>query len=129
MKKLLLVLAFFVATVSQAQNCRYEATVVRCMDGDTFDANVSLGFKIWHIIRVRLAGMNAPEMKGVDSVKGRLAKEYLESLILGKLVYFPIGEKVDLYGRFIEVVYPTLNATLSVNQIMIATSHAEFKKY
>ena len=44
----------------------YQAQVTRVVDGDTIDALVDLGFDILKSIRIRLAGMNAPESRTRD---------------------------------------------------------------
>ena len=44
----------------------YEMKVLRVVDGDTVDAQIDLGFKVHHNIRVRLYGINAPESRTRD---------------------------------------------------------------
>ena len=39
----------------------YRAKVVRCVDGDTVDFNVDLGFHVFVKIRTRLVGVDTPE--------------------------------------------------------------------
>ncbi|HUV42609.1 MAG TPA: thermonuclease family protein [Patescibacteria group bacterium] len=67
--------------------------VVNVLDGDTFVLETSQ--------RVRLAGLNAPE---VDFCGGQEAKEKLESLVMEKRVILrePV---VDNWGRIIALVY------------------------
>jgi len=67
--------------------------VVNVLDGDTFVLETSQ--------RVRLAGLNAPE---IDFCGGQEAKEKLESLVMGKRVILrePV---VDVWGRIIALVY------------------------
>ena len=65
-----------------------QGTVVRVIDGDTFDLEGE--------VRIRLAGVEAPEYpKGCLSNQ---AKERLEELILGKEVEIEVIEK-DNFGR------------------------------
>lgn len=40
---------------------RYRATAVRVVDGDTFVADVDLGFRVHHHTMIRLVGWDAPE--------------------------------------------------------------------
>lgn len=67
--------------------------VINVLDGDTFVLETSQ--------RVRLAGLNAPE---VDFCGGQEAKEKLDSLVMGKRVILrePV---VDNWGRIIALVY------------------------
>lgn len=50
--------------------------MVRVVDGDTIDFNVDLGFHITTLIRVRLEGVNTPEVHGVKHA----SEEYQEGL-------------------------------------------------
>lgn len=63
----------------------YKAKVVRVVDGDTFDVMVDLGFYIYHQIRVRLRGVDTPEVFGVNaSPEGKIVSQYVKELIEGK---------------------------------------------
>ena len=65
----------------------YHAKVVRVIDGDTLDLDVSLGFYVTQKVRVRLAGVNTPEMHDTDATKraaAQAAKSFVEGLVLNK---------------------------------------------
>ena len=47
----------------------YEGIVERVVDGDTIDCLLDLGFTTWKKIRVRLAGIDAPESRTRDLVE------------------------------------------------------------
>ena len=53
----------------------YRAKLVRCVDGDTADLEVDLGFNLTAKIRGRLTGVNTPERGQADY---REATEVLE---------------------------------------------------
>ena len=55
----------------------YRAVVVRVVDGDTVDADIDLGFSTYTRQRLRLAGINAPEVRGGERVEGEAAKQWL----------------------------------------------------
>ena len=62
----------------------YDIRVIRVVDGDTIDAQVDLGFKIHHNIRIRLFGINTPETRTRDAeekVKGKAATKRVKELI------------------------------------------------
>lgn len=59
---------------------RYRATLVRVIDGDTYELRVDLGFKVYAEIPIRLYGWNCPE---TNTVEGHLAATVV-STILGK---------------------------------------------
>ena len=98
----------------------YKAQVVRVIDGDTVILNIDLGFKIFHVMSCRLAGVNAPELNAKDEAVKLAAvasKEYLMRLLpVGEYVTIK-SEKLDKYGR--AVVWFG-----GVNDAMISEGHA-----
>lgn len=64
----------------------YNAEVVKVVDGDTLDLNVDLGFTVFTKIRIRLARIDAYEVrlyKGTteeEKAKGIEAREFVEQL-------------------------------------------------
>ena len=65
----------------------YKASVTRVVDGDTVIVDIDLGFGVWlREQSVRLAKINAPEMKVTTRLAGIAAKDFLSKLILNKLV-------------------------------------------
>lgn len=76
----------------------YRATVNRVIDGDTFEALISLGFAVSITMKCRLYGINCPEMHGADKALGAQAKEYVRELIEGKRIWIQ-SVAWDKYGR------------------------------
>lgn len=65
----------------------YKAEVKRVVDGDTYDMIVDLGFYVYHKIRVRLRGVDTPEVFGKNaSPEGTWASDFVKELIEGKVV-------------------------------------------
>lgn len=48
----------------------YDAVVTNIVDGDTVDMEISLGFSLTIKERIRLAGIDAPEVRGEEREKG-----------------------------------------------------------
>lgn len=81
---------------------KYKAKVVKVVDGDTLDVMVDLGFDIWTKVRLRLAGIDTPEM---NTDAGSVAKDYVQSLVnIAKEVNIET-RKTDKYGRYVAKVY------------------------
>ena len=86
------------------------ATVRRVVDGDTIDVDVDLGYKITTHQRLRLARINAPEVRGKERAKGLKTKEYVE-LMLGACEGMALSTvyiqsfKSGKYGRYIAEVF------------------------
>ena len=92
-------------------------TVSTVIDGSSFTLNSGE--------TVKLACIYTPQQgqPGYDS-----AKNYLTSIILGKIVYLTVDNitKIDLYGRLLCVAYSNYNSThyQNVNMAMIESNYA-----
>ena len=98
----------------------YKAQVVRVIDGDTVVLNIDLGFKIYHVMSCRLAGVNAPELNSKDEAVKLAAvasKEYLMSLL-------PVGEWVEIVSRKLDKYGRAVVWIDGVNNAMISEGHA-----
>lgn len=49
---------------------RYRASLMRVIDGDTYELRIDLGFGVAVTIRVRLQGVDAPEITGPTRQRG-----------------------------------------------------------
>lgn len=92
----------------------YRATMVRVVDGDTFDAEVQLGFYTYRLERFRLLGssegIDAPEMNDKDpAVRAQAvaAKNRVAELLPVDAEFFIVTDKPgphdprDGFGRFL----------------------------
>ena len=90
----------------------FRVNVDRVIDGDTLDVSFYLGLGIWlNKQRVRLLGINTPEMKGPERPMGIKVKNYLTDAINRAeevVVKTDEGSK-GKYGRFLVVVFVKLN--------------------
>jgi micrococcal nuclease len=87
---------------------RYNAEIIRVIDGDTIELLIDEGFKHSWKVSCRLAHINAPELRSSDAgiaAKAQVSKDYLANrLPVGSEVYI-ISEKLDKYGRPIAEIY------------------------
>ena len=107
----------------------YSATVTDVYDGDTITVSIDLGFYT-HLKKqkIRLYGINAPEMRGPEKERGTLARDYLRGLILGKEVIIrTFKDRKGKYGRWLAEV--TTTDGIQVNQDMIDNGHAVIALY
>jgi len=83
----------------------YNATVDRVLDGDTVDCMVDLGFDIWVKQRVRLEGIDAPEVRTLDLTEkkqGFVVKDRVIELLENQdNKFILISHSVGKYGRCI----------------------------
>lgn len=82
---------------------QYKAIVTRVVDGDTFDADVDLGFSIIVRHRFRLDGIDTPETwrpkTEAERAHGEQATEMVKSLIENKEVLIQ-SFYLGIYGRY-----------------------------
>lgn len=81
----------------------YKALVTRVVDGDTFDAEVDLGFHVKVKHRFRLMGIDTPEtyrpQNEAELQHGLKAKALVQTLIEGQQVTLR-SNKIGIYGRW-----------------------------
>lgn len=127
---------------------RYSGKVLRVVDGDTVDLRLALtphrivkdgsfyhdlGFHIYaplidadrpivHDIRVRLADINAPEVRGEEKVEGTASKYALQNELPVETQVIVATVKVGKYGRYIAHLWKD---DVHINQWMVDNGHAE----
>lgn len=112
----------------------YKATAIKVVDGDTIDCEIDLGFHIKVVKRVRLAGIDTPELNSEDILVREdaiAAKKY----VAGWLGAVPFCIKTELdrsdkYGRVLGWIYP-LSAGIedesqSLNNVLVEAGHAQW---
>jgi micrococcal nuclease len=82
----------------------YNATVINVVDGDTIDCVVSLGFYLTATHRLRLLGVNCPEVHGATRAAGLMAAGYTRTTLLGRTVRIRTA-RADDFGRWLAQVY------------------------
>lgn len=91
----------------------YRAFGVRAVDGDTIDVIVDVGFEDYRTERVRVAGVNTPEMHDPDPairLRAEQAKAFTASAIEGNIFIvrtWKITDPREKYGRYLaDVIFP-----------------------
>lgn len=90
------------------------AGVKRVIDGDTF---VLYQVGLTDELRIRILGVDTPELHGADSVKAQVATAYTQAW-LDKGAFTISGCKYDSFGRMLAAVYRGSD-TLAVDLINI----------
>lgn len=108
----------------------YSAKPLRVIDGDTIDFKVDLGFRVFVDIRVRLAGVDAPELRGETFAAGYNARDFVRQWI------YPEGpgsvppdvtiatqkDPGDKYGRWLARVWNAGGVELT--EALVEAGHA-----
>ena len=80
----------------------YRAKLIRCVDGDTADFEIDLGFKLFAKVRTRLLGVNTPERGKADYLKATVMLERLIESEADPDGYIIIKtHKTGKYGRWL----------------------------
>lgn len=106
----------------------YRAIVTSVYDGDTVTVDIDCGFNIWMKgEKLRLFGINTPEVRGVERPEGLKSRDFLRNLIMGKEVLIQtIKDKKGKYGRYLATI---ILDDLNVNKFIVEKGFGEFKDY
>lgn len=89
----------FLFLTTQCFATQYKAIVVRVLDADTFNASIYLGLDVIKMDKIRINGIDAPELK---TLEGKEAQKFLQKLIEGKEVLIDTNEdRREKYGRLL----------------------------
>jgi micrococcal nuclease len=82
---------------------KYKAKVISVYDGDTIRADIDLGFGVWlHNQKIRLLGIDTPEIRSEEREEGLKVKKIVEDMILNKdVMLISHKDKQGKYGRWL----------------------------
>jgi len=103
--------------MSQNSLYHYRALVTEVYDGDTITCDIDLGLNLWlKDQKLRLYGINTPEVRGEKRQEGLVVRDWLRSKILGQEVIIEtFKDRTGKYGRWLAMVWlknECLNETL-----------------
>jgi len=107
----------------------YRAFVRKVYDGDTITCDIDLGFNvIMRNQKLRLVGINTPEVRGESRPEGLKVRDIVRSRISNKWVVIKTHkDKKGKYGRWLGEIYES-DAEESLNQWLLNEGHAvEYK--
>lgn len=99
---------------------QYSALIRKVIDGDTLEIDIDLGLSTWmHNERIRLYGVNTPEVYGVKKgslewIEGNKASEFAKSVIKenDEIRIETIKDKKEKYGRYLALVYIRIDKSI-----------------
>ena len=109
----------------------YRALVIKVYDGDTITVRVDLGFGVHIVERIRLYGINTPEVRGPERERGIKSRDWLRTLILNKEILIKTyKDKKGKYGRYLaDVFIENETGPVNVNDWLVKEQLAERKEY
>lgn len=107
----------------------YRARLVRVIDGDTVDVYLDSGFHGYRTERLRLLGINAPEMRAPTYEAGMAATMWVRDWFSHSS--FPnalwplliLTEKTDSFGRYLAEIWRVEDGAC-LNADIVASGHA-----
>jgi len=117
----------------------YKAKVIKAYDADTVTLLIDLGLNTFREENVRLARIDAPEVRGEEREAGLVARDALREKIVGKNVLIrTYKDKSGKYGRFIVEIflhYTIITETegeagwININDWLVENKYAEYHDY
>ena len=102
---------------------RYDASLLRVIDGDTVDAMIDLGFSTHRKVRIRFYGINTPETRTKDAEEkkaGKKATARLVELLEADGNDFVVqSHGIGKFGRCLGELFTEGLGEVSVNQTLI----------
>ena len=116
------------STKGLGQYC-YSASVDKVVDGDTVDVTVDLGFRMYHTVRVRLYGVDTPEVRTRDldeKARGKQASIYTTEWLERhpKIVLQTIMDRSGKYGRALGIIWSGLEGDHCLNADLLESGNA-----
>lgn len=112
-----------------AEPYTYLGRAVRVVDGDTIDVEMSLGFHLRALMRLRLLGVDCPERQGATREAGALASLYTATWVAetdpahADWPLLVTTHKSDVFGRFLARVERCSDGRC-LNDDLVADGHA-----
>ena len=101
----------------------YKAHIKAVYDGDTVTAVVDLGFLHYQEMKLRLYGIDTPEMRGEEREQGIIVRDIVRELILDKEV--EIHTKKDKQGKYGRYLATIILDEVNINDWLVENGHAK----
>ena len=100
----------------------YRAYVTKVYDGDTITVDIDLGFEVWlKGQKLRLSGIDTPEVRGSSRSEGLKARDALRVMILEKVISIKSHGR-GKYGRWLADIYLE---GVNINQRLLSEGFAK----
>ncbi len=101
----------------------YKAKIIDVYDGDTVTAIVDLGFLHFQEMKLRLYGIDTPELRGAEKEAGIVVRDLVREMILNKEVEIhSYKDKQGKYGRYLANI---IVDGLDINKWLVDNGHAK----
>lgn len=106
----------------------YSVYITEVYDGDTVTCDIDIGFGIiMKKQKIRLYGINAPEMKGNSRDSGIITRDRLRQLVLNNTInLYTIKDTKEKYGRWLGILKIL---DVNINQLLIDENFVKAQIY
>jgi len=104
--------------------------ILKIYDGDTITIEVDLGFGVTKKEKLRLAFIDAPEIRGESRPEGLKSRDWLREVLYSAekedkiIIARTIRDRKGKYGRYIAELFLDDTEGISINQRMINEGYA-----
>lgn len=128
MKKLLFISLTAIWLCSTSFIRSYPSEVTYCYDGDTVTLSIDCGLDISKVEKVRLYGIDAPELRGEERYEGLKSRDALRTKINGKTIRLETikNDERGKYGRLLGIIWL---GDENINDWMVSNGHAVYRDY
>jgi micrococcal nuclease len=106
----------------------YKALITRVLDGDTFDVSIDLGMSLFTKQRIRLKGIDTPEIFRVfdkEKKAGMIVREFILPFENKEVIIKTYkSRQCDIYGRYLADMY-LYDGDLCLNDYMLNIGYAK----
>ena len=120
--------------IELTDSCLYLYRVAKIFDiydGDTITVGVELGFDVQVTMKLRLFGIDTPELKGNERPEGIKSRQKLVELVSDAgddLFMQSIKDRTGKYGRYLAILWDSKKIQ-SLNAYLVANGFAEQRDY
>ena len=104
------------------------ARLIRVIDGDTLCLDIDLGFRTWMRRRVRLLGVNCPELTGESRDVGKAAMEFVINWFMSRPADFQVRTHLDKTDSFGRVLVEICSGEESLEEALLASGNAAIRR-
>ncbi|MDM8567282.1 thermonuclease family protein [Candidatus Halobeggiatoa sp. HSG11] len=101
---------------------KYKCKLIKVVDGDTIDAEIDLGFKIFIKERIRLMGIDTPESRTRNKAEkswGMASKEFLKKTLKDNGNKFELTTKIQTKSKFGRILGTIIIDDIDVNELLV----------